>query len=43
MSALCPDCKEENGAIVSRQRDEPCGLLFSFECPRCGYQWQVGL
>lgn len=43
MSALCPDCKGKNGKVVDRQRDEPSGLLFSFECPYCEYRWQVSL
>lgn len=41
MNALCPDCKDADGEILSRKLGDPSGLTVTFECPACDHRWSV--
>ena len=41
MDALCPECTEATGRVVSKDVLDAGGLSVTFECRRCDEQWDV--
>lgn len=41
--ALCPNCTDALGELISRKLDDPSGVVATVECPNCDHRWSIGL
>lgn len=41
MQALCPNCTQVNGDLISREFGDSGGVIYTFECPRCDHKWKI--
>lgn len=41
MDALCPECTESTGTVISKEVLDSGGLSVTFECEQCDERWTV--